>query len=140
MSHAVLMTILALLFGYSSPQSVEDAPENENTIRKTTPGKQLFREDVQCGRYFWRSEKADRNGAVVVYYFFGSTDWGKGKIGLYRQALYHVVVNEDKDPPTAQLLKDENGNIKAVRVQMTSRELAASAPCFAGKTSKYMIW
>ena len=140
MKFGVLTTVLMLMLGSPSLQSDEYAPENENVIHRTTPGRQLFKEDVQCGGYFWRSDKADRSGAITVYYFYGSTDWGKGKIGLYRQALFDVVVDENKEPPTAQLLTDSNGNTKAVRIRMTSREWAAAARCFAGKARTTMIW
>jgi hypothetical protein len=53
-----------------------------------------------------------------------------GPLG-YQQSLYHVVVIDDKDPPTVQRIKDTKGNITEGRVQMTGRELAASGACFS---------
>src|SRR5690349_7662138 len=98
-------------------QPSAQTPE-ENVIHKTTPGKQLFQEDVQCGSYFWRSERADKSGAVTVYFFFGPQEYGKGKVGIYKQSLYDVVVNEDKDPPTAQIVVDDSGFVKSIKVQI----------------------
>ena len=109
-------------------QNSDSSIEREEAIQKTVPDKKLAKEDVPCGNYFWVSRKT---GTTYLYYFFGSTEWGKGKVGFYQQSLYHVVVIDDKDPPTVQRIKDAKGNITEVRVQMTGRELAASGACFS---------
>jgi hypothetical protein len=109
-------------------QNSDSSIEREEAIQKTVPDKKLAKEDVPCGNYFWVSRKT---GTTFLYYFFGSTEWGKGKVGFYQQSLYHVVVIDDKDPPTVQRIKDAKGNITEVRVQMTGRELAASGACFS---------
>ncbi|HEY2016143.1 MAG TPA: hypothetical protein VGH38_21720 [Bryobacteraceae bacterium] len=111
-------------------QSADYPPEQENAIQKTKPGKQLYKEDEPCGGYFWKSEKADKSGAVALYFFYGSTEYGKGKLGMYQQSRYRVVVNEKKDPPTAQVIKDGSGSLKEVKVQMTHAEFEASRSCF----------
>jgi len=47
---------LALLFSVLCFAQADDyAPEKENVLLKTRLGKQLFKEDVQCGNYFWIS-------------------------------------------------------------------------------------
>jgi hypothetical protein len=66
---------------------------------------------------------------VALYYFFGSTEYGKGKMGLYPQSLYRAVVNEQRDPPTAQVVL-EDGSAKEIRIQMTSKEYEAAYQCF----------
>jgi hypothetical protein len=109
-------------------QNSDSSNEREEAIQKTAPDRKLAKEDVQCGNYFWASRKT---GTTFLYYFFGSAEWGQGKVGFYQQTLYHVVVNDDKDPPTVQRIKDAKGNLTEVRVQMTGRELAASGVCFS---------
>ena len=112
------------------PQTNEYPPEKENVLLKTQPGKQLFQEDVRCGDYFWKSEKADKTGATVLYYFYGDPSWGKNKLGLYRIAVFHVVVDPEKDPPTAQIIRDQEGKLTEVRVRMTAAQREASKACF----------
>ena len=57
---------LMLLFSaFCLAQTDDYAPEKENVLLKTRAGKQLFKEDVQCGNYFWISVKAAVNGAPV---------------------------------------------------------------------------
>jgi hypothetical protein len=124
--YLVVLTLLGSAIGF--PQGTDPSLENEEAIQRTVPDKKLAAEDVPCGSYFWRSRKA---GATFLYYFFGSAEWGKGKIGFYPHDLYHVLVNEDKDPPTVQRIKDAKGLVTDVRVRMTSRELAASAACLS---------
>ena len=122
---------LALLFSAAClAQTGDYAPENENVLLKTRAGKQLFKEDVQCGNYFWISVKAAVNGAPVLYYFYGDPAFGKNKVGLYQQYLYHPVVAEQKDPPTVQVIRARQGNIKEIRVRLTAEELASSRACF----------
>ena len=113
-----------LFFGQNSDSSIE----REEAIQKTASDRKLAKEDVPCGNYFWLARKT---GTTFLYYFFGSAEWGKGKVGFYQQTLYHVVVNDGKDPPTVQRIKDAKGNLTEVRVQMTGRELAASGACFS---------
>jgi hypothetical protein len=122
-----------LVSAHGYPQTSGYPPERENAVQRTKPGKQLFKEDEPCGAYFWKSVKADPGGAVALYFFYGSPEYGKGKLGLYRQAKYRVVVNERKDPPTAQVIKDEKGSLTEVRVQMTKAEFEASRGCFPGQ-------
>ncbi len=118
----------------------EDYPrERENALQRTTPSKRLFPEDVPCGGYLWKSEHKAELHMVAIYYFFGSTDYGKGKMGLYPQSLYHAVVNEQRDPPTAQVIIDtqsrgpwNGGSVKEVRIQMTAKEYQSARQCFPG--------
>ncbi|HTX34771.1 MAG TPA: hypothetical protein VME43_07115 [Bryobacteraceae bacterium] len=110
----------------------EDYPrESENALQRTTPAKRLFPEDVPCGGYLWKSEHKAELHMVAIYYFFGSTDYGKGKMGLYPQSLYHAVINEQRDPPTAQVVM-EGGHLKEVKIQMTAKEYQAARQCFPG--------
>lgn len=110
-------------------QSGSYAADQENSLLKTIPGKQLFPEDVRCGDYFWKSEKADKGGAVIVYFFYGDPAYGKNKLGLYKQRAYRVVLNEEKDPPTAKVV-NEGGAFKELLLQMTKAQLEASRACF----------
>jgi hypothetical protein len=120
---AALVAIAAALFQTATPAG-------EQVILETVAGRQLFPEDVACGSDFWRSEKADRGGAVMVCYFFGSPDYGKSKLGLYRRDRFRVIADENRDPPTARVLTDDRGAFKSVEVRMTGRERTASAACF----------
>ena len=104
--------------------------DKENVVFKTQIGKQINKDDVQCGEYFWKSDKADKRGVPTVYYFYGDPSYGKNKLGLYHQRLYKVVVNPEKDPPTVQVFRDPEGNLKEVRVLMTEAQLKASKACF----------
>jgi len=106
-------------------------PDQENVVFKTQIGKQIDKSDVQCGEYFWRSEKADKKGVPTVYYFYGDPSYGKNKLGLYHQTLYKVVVSPEKDPPTVQVIRDGEGNLKEVRVRMTEAQRQASKACFS---------
>ena len=126
--YVLIACLLVLAAGFA--QTDDYAPEKENAIQKTKPGKQLHKEDEACGSYFWRSQKGDPSGAPAVYYFYGSTEYGKGKMGLYQQLLYHAVVDEGKETPTAQVIKDNRGIVKEVVVRMTRQELEASKSCF----------
>ncbi|SPF50636.1 hypothetical protein SBA4_4460014 [Candidatus Sulfopaludibacter sp. SbA4] len=66
----------------------------------------------------------------------GSRCWSRRKATrrlLYQQAKFHVVVNEQKDPPTAQVIKDRDGSLKEVKVQMTKAEFQSSRSCFPGQ-------
>ncbi|SPE41421.1 exported hypothetical protein [Candidatus Sulfopaludibacter sp. SbA3] len=105
--------------------------DQENVVFKTQIGKQINKDDVQCGEYFWKSEKADKRGTPSVYYFYGDPAYGKNKLGLYHQSQYKVVVNPEKDPPTVQVIRDADGSLKEVRVQMTEAQLTASKACFS---------
>lgn len=107
------------------------APEKENVVFKTQIGKQIDKTDVQCGEFFWKSNKAAKAGVPTVYYFYGDPSYGKNKLGLYYQSLYKVVVNPEKNPPTVQVIRDGEGNLKEVRVQMTEAQLKASSACFS---------
>lgn len=104
--------------------------DQENAVFKTQIGKQINKDDVQCGEYFWKSDKADKKGTPTVYYFYGNPAYGKNKLGLYQQKLYKAVVNPAKDPPTVQVFRDGEGNLKEVRVQMTEAQLKLSRVCF----------
>lgn len=126
MRTAIFFLSVAVFFS----QTADYSPDKENVVLKTQPGKQMFKEDVQCGDYFWKSEKADRNGVPVLYYFYGDPAWGKNKVGLYRQSVYRVTVNAKKDPPTVQVIMDAKGALKEVRVQMTDAQRNASKACF----------
>ena len=119
-----------LLSALCFAQADDYAPEKENALLKTRAGKQLFKEDVQCGGYFWISVKAAVNGAPVLYYFYGNPAFGKNKVGLYRQDLYRVVVEYPKDPPTVQVIRGPQGAIDEIRVRMTATEFEASRACF----------
>lgn len=123
--------LLVLAHGFS--QTDDYAAEKENVIQKTKPGKQLHKEDQPCGAYFWRSEKADPSGATAVYYFYGSTEYGKGKMGLYQKVRYRAVRNAEKDPPTVQIVKDDQGIVKEVVVRLTPQQFEASKTCFPEK-------
>ena len=133
MNRAVCVWIGLLVSAHGYAQTSDYPPEQENALQRTKPGKQLFKEDEPCGAYLWKSTKADRSGAVVLYFFYGSTEYGKGKMGMYQQAKYHVVVNEEKDPPTAQVIKDPDGSLKEVKLHMTRAEFQASRGCFPGQ-------
>jgi hypothetical protein len=74
--------------------------------------------------------KAAVNGAPVLYYFYGDPAFGKNKVGLYQQRLYRAVVGEQKDPPTVQVIRAQQGNIQEIRVRMTAQELESSRSCF----------
>jgi hypothetical protein len=123
-----LLCILVVSSTLAVAQQADSSPEKEEAIQRTVAEKKLAKEDVQCGNYFWISKKTR---TTFLYYFFGSTEWGQGKMGYYRQSLYHVAVNDDKDPPTVQRMEDAKGNVTEVRVQMSGRELAASSACFS---------
>jgi hypothetical protein len=128
---SLLRTGVLVLFSVACFAQPDDyAPEKENVLLKTRAGKQLFKEDVQCGNYFWISVKAAVDGAAVLYYFYGDPAFGKNKVGLYRQDLYHAVVADQKDPPTVQVIRAREGNIREVRVRLTAEELASSRACF----------
>ena len=81
---------LLLVSAHCFSQTDDYAPEKENVIQRIIPGKQLYKEDEPCGSYFWKSEKADKSGAIALYYFYGSTEYGKGKLGLYHTSE-HVI-------------------------------------------------
>jgi hypothetical protein len=121
-----LAPLAACAFGQSADQYAAD---KENVVFKTVPGKQLFPEDVRCGEYFWKSEKADKGGATILYFFYGDPAYGKGKLGMYKQKAYKVVFDEQRDPPTAQVI-NEQGQFKEVRVVMTKAQFEASKSCF----------
>src|SRR5689334_6782338 len=101
------MKYLCLIAAAACCYAQAPAFDKENALLKTVPGKKLFKEDVPCGDYFWKSEKADKNGAVILYFFFGDPAYGKNKIGMYKQKDYKVVLNDEKDPPTAQVVIDD---------------------------------
>jgi hypothetical protein len=126
------MRWLVILWAAALLAQTGDYPaDKENVVFKTQIGKQIDKSDVQCGEYFWRSEKADKKGVPTVYYFYGDPSYGKNKLGLYHQSLYKVVVNPEKDPPTVQVVRDGEGNLKEVRVQMTGAQLKVSKACFS---------
>ena len=120
--------ILLLAAGISAQGDY--SPEKENAVFKTQAGKQLRKEDVRCGEYFWKSDTADKAGVASVYYFYGDPAYGKNKLGLYHQSQYKVAVNAAKDPPTVQVIRDAEGSVKEIRVQITEAELKASRVCF----------
>jgi len=122
--------VLLLFAACALAQTPDYSPDKENVVFKTQIGKQIDKDDVQCGEYFWLSLKADKRGAPTVYYFYGDPSYGKNKLGLYQQKVYKVVVNPEKTPPTAQVIHDGEGNLKEVRVQMTEAQLKASRVCF----------
>ena len=136
MKRAMCLGLLSAAYCIAQTQSGDYPPERENALHKIKPGKQLFKEDEPCGEYFWKSEKADRSGATALYYFFGSTEYGKGKLGLYQQVYFRVETNQEKDPPTAQVIKTAGGTVKEVVIRMTARELEASRACFQKNSSK----
>ena len=110
----------------------DDYPrERENVLHPTNPAKRLFQDDVPCGGYLWKSEHKAELHMVALYYFFGSTDYGKSKMGLYPQSLYRAVIHEDRNPPTAQVIL-EDGKAKEIRIQMTSKEYESARQCFPG--------
>ena len=118
-----------LLVCLAAAQADDYPRERENVLHPTNPAKRLFADDVPCGGYLWKSEHKAELHMVALYYFFGSTDYGKSKMGLYPQSLYRAVVNEQRDPPTAQVILD-GGQAKEVRIQMTSREYQSARQCF----------
>jgi hypothetical protein len=123
-----LLFLGLLISTLGHPQGSDSSSEPEEAIQKTAPDRKLDKGDVQCGNYLWI---ATRTGTKFLYYFFGSTEWGKSKVGFYEQSQYHVVVNADKDPPAVQRLKDAKGTVTAIRIQMTGQELAASRACLS---------
>jgi hypothetical protein len=135
MKSAIPLWLLLSACCFAQAQTGDYPPERENAVQKIKPGKQLFKEDEPCGDYFWKSLKADRSGAVALYYFFGSTEYGKGKMGLYQQVFFRVETNEAKDPPTAQVVK-EGGTVKEVIIRMTRREWEAARACFPANPAK----
>lgn len=120
----LVVSLLCATPGFS--QDSKEATATEEGIQKTAADRKLDKDDVQCRNYFWISTK---NGTKFLYYFFGSKEWGKGKIGFYQQSLYRVVVNAEKDPPTVRRVVDSTGIVTELRVQMTGPELTASAAC-----------
>jgi hypothetical protein len=112
------------------PAQTDDYPrERANQLHPTTPAKRLFPDDQPCGKYLWKSEHKDELHMVALYYFFGSTDYGKSKMGLYPRDKFRAVVNEERDPPTAQIVM-EDGNLKEIVIQMTAKEYEAARQCF----------
>jgi hypothetical protein len=126
--YILIPCLLVSARGFS--QTDDYPPEKENVIQKIKPGKQLHKEDEPCGDYLWKSQKADPGGATALYYFYGSTEYGKGKMGLFQKVHYRAVVNNEKDPPTAQIIKDDHGIVKEVIVRMTRQEFEAAKSCF----------
>jgi hypothetical protein len=122
--------ILLLFAACALAQTPDYSPDKENVVFKTQIGKQIHKDDVQCGEYFWKSDKADKRGVPSVYFFYGDPAYGKNRLGLYYLSKYRVVVNPQKDPPTVQVIHDGEGNLKEVRVQMTEAQLKASRVCF----------
>lgn len=121
-----LLCLMLFISALGFPQGSDSSNEPEETIQKTSPDRKLDKEDVQCGNYLW---VATKTGTKFLYYFFGSTEWGKGKVGFYQQRLYRAVVNAGKEPPTVQRFKDAQGNVTEIRIQMTGQELEASSAC-----------
>jgi hypothetical protein len=121
-----LLCLMLLVSTFGFPQGPDSSKEPEDAIQKTAPDRKLDKEDVPCGNYLW---VATKTGTKFLYYFFGSTEWGKGKVGFYQQRLYRAVVNDAKEPPTVQRMKDGQGNVTEIRIQMTGRELEASSAC-----------
>ncbi len=118
--------------GASALSQTADYPlTGENALHLSRPGRQLNKEDVTCGRYLWKSEKLPKVGPVVIYYFFGSQEYGKGKLGIYRPGQFVLVINNAKDPPTAQVILDSQGKFQSVRLQLTQAEYEAARSCFA---------
>ena len=123
-----LPCLVLLLSTLGFPQTSDSPHGEEEPIQKTAPDRKLDKADVACGHYLWISEK---NGTKFLYYFFGSTEWGKGKVGYYQQTFYRAVVNAEKDPPIVQRIRDATGNVTAIRIEMAERELAASSACLS---------
>jgi hypothetical protein len=123
---------LILLVCLAAAQSDDYPRERENVLHPTNPAKRLFADDTACGGYLWKSEHKTELHMVALYYFFGSTDYGKGKMGLYPQSLYRAVINEERDPPTAQVVMDHN-SVKEVKIQMTAKQYQAAGPCFPAR-------
>lgn len=127
---AMKLVFCVLLVCLAAAQTDDYPRERENALHRTNPAKRLFPEDAPCGGYLWKSEhKAELHMAVALYYFFGSTEYGKSKMGLYPQGLFRAVVNEQRDPPTAQIIMDDD-KLKEVRIQMTSKEYESARQCF----------
>ena len=123
------LALCVLLVCLAAAQTDDYPRERENALHPTNPAKRLFPDDVACGGYLWKSEHKAELHMLALYYFFGSTDYGKGKMGLYPQSKYHAVINEKRDPPTAQIIM-EGGTLKEVQIQMTSKEFQAAGQCF----------
>jgi len=121
-----------LLVWLAAAQSADYPPGQENALHRTTPAKRLFPDDTACGGYLWKSNHTAELHTVALYYFFGSTEYGKSKMGLYPQAKFRAVVNEQRDPPTAQVVI-EDGSLREVRIQMTGKEYEAARQCFLQK-------
>ena len=126
--HLLFLMLFLQVLGF--PQTSDLANEREEALQKTAPDRKLDKEDVQCGNYLWVSTKT---GTRFLYYFFGSAEWGKGKVGFYEQSLYHVVINADKDPPTVRRMQDAQGSVTEIRIQMTRQELAESSACLSAR-------
>jgi hypothetical protein len=132
MKLAFCVLFVWLAAGQTAPQADDYPRERENALHRTTPAKRLFPEDLPCGGYLWKSEHTAELHMVALYYFFGSTEYGKSKMGLYPQSKYRAVVNEQADPPTAQAIM-EDGKLKEIRIQMTSKEYESARQCFPAK-------
>jgi hypothetical protein len=122
----------ALLVCLAAAQTDDYPRERENVLHPTNPAKRLFPDDAPCGGYLWKSEHKTELHMLAIYYFFGSTEYGKGKMGLYPQDLYRAVVDEQRDPPTAQVVLD-GGSLKEVQIRMTSKEYQSARQCFSAK-------
>ena len=127
---SVKLICLLLLAMPGFPQTANSSKEPEEAIQKTVADRKLDQADVQCGNYLWIATKT---GTKFLYYFFGSTEWGQGKVGFYQQTLFRVVVNADKEPPTVQRIKGADGTVSEIRIHMTERELAASSACLSAR-------
>lgn len=106
MSAGAGLLLLALqAIGLDFPQPPA-ASATEETIQRTISGRELDPGDEPCWHYLWISTK---NGTRFLYYFFGSTECGKGKIGFYQQNLYHVILDPEKKPPTVERVTKPGG-------------------------------
>lgn len=124
------LALCVLAVGFLAAQTDDYPRERENRLHPSTPAKRLFPDDTPCGGYLWKSAHKDELHMVALYYFFGSTDYGKSKMGLYPQTVYRAVVNDESDPPTAQVVM-QDGSLKEVVVRMTKKEYEAARQCFA---------
>jgi hypothetical protein len=126
---------LALYFfaiALAAAQSTDYPREQENALHPTTPAKRLFPDDAPCGGYLWKSTHQAELHMVAIYYFFGSTDYGKSKMGLYSHDKVRVEVDERRDPPTAQVVMAD-GKVKEILIRMTGKEYQAAGQCFPSR-------
>jgi hypothetical protein len=84
----------ALAFPQAPPAS-----GTEDAIQKSVPDRKLDQSDEPFGHYLWISTK---NGNKFLYYFFGSVEWGKSKVGsISRICITWLSIPTRTHPPSS---------------------------------------